>query len=455
VTRKKYGMKKNQKSIPQLNSSRGTVLIVTMWIVLVLAGLVLVFSRSMRVEAIASANHIAAVQADNIARGGLQFILDELGNEQENTLLLEGDNSYEGIKLGDGYFWILHPNRTDDRNYSFGISDESSKINLNSATQEMLLKLPGMTAELAASIIDWRDEDSEVTPGGAESEYYLLLPDSYYCKDAPLETVMEVLLIKGTTHEILFGEDTNRNGFLDSNENDADYSDPPDNKDGHLDRGFYDYVTVYSRESNLNKDGKERVNINEMRNQGKLSDILRKVIKDDRIFQIMDNVRRRRPFQNILDFYYRSGLTISEFDQIADELTTQANRTKVGLVNINTASSEVLYCLPGLAESDVDAIITKRSSLEESELDTLTWITEVLPQEKAVAIGSHISNRSSQYSADVISVSGNGRAYKRYKVVVDMQHETPRVLYWKSITDLGWPLQPEIISRLRSGVPLN
>ncbi len=31
-----------------------------------------------------------------------------------------------------------------------------------------------MTAELAASIIDWRDEDSDVTTGGAESEYYLL-----------------------------------------------------------------------------------------------------------------------------------------------------------------------------------------------------------------------------------------------------------------------------------------
>ena len=57
-----------------LNVARGSVLIVTMWIVLVLAGLVLVFSRSMRVEAIASANYVSAVQADTIARGALQYV---------------------------------------------------------------------------------------------------------------------------------------------------------------------------------------------------------------------------------------------------------------------------------------------------------------------------------------------------------------------------------------------
>ena len=43
---------------------RGTVLIVTIWVVLVLAGLALVFARSMRVAAIVSANHIASLQAE-------------------------------------------------------------------------------------------------------------------------------------------------------------------------------------------------------------------------------------------------------------------------------------------------------------------------------------------------------------------------------------------------------
>jgi hypothetical protein len=40
--------------------SRGTILIVAMWIVLVLAGLALLLARSMRVELAASANSVAA-----------------------------------------------------------------------------------------------------------------------------------------------------------------------------------------------------------------------------------------------------------------------------------------------------------------------------------------------------------------------------------------------------------
>ena len=67
-------------------------------------------------------------------------------------------------------------NLESDREFAYGLTDEAGKINLNSASEEMLQKLPGMTAELAASIIDWRDEDSDVTTGGAESEYYLLQP---------------------------------------------------------------------------------------------------------------------------------------------------------------------------------------------------------------------------------------------------------------------------------------
>ena len=164
--------------------------------------------------------------------------------------------------MGQGYFWILRSNLESDREFDYGLVNESGKINLNSASQEMLQRLPGMTAELAASIIDWRDSDSEVTTGGAEDEYYLLQSNAYHCKNAPLETVDEILLIKGASEELLYGEDTNLNGVLDDCENDGDLSDPPDNRNGRLDAGFYDYVTVYSVEANVDSQGSARVNIN-------------------------------------------------------------------------------------------------------------------------------------------------------------------------------------------------
>jgi len=428
-------------------SQEGSVLIVTIWVVLVIAGLALVFARSMRVAAIVSANYIASVEAECIAAGAAEYIAAQLSTEQETTTL-ETSTPFEAMQVGNGCFWALRSNLEDDSELDYGLTDEAGKINLNSASLEMLLKLPGMTAELAASIIDWRDEDSEISPGGAESEYYLLLSEPYNCKNAPLETVEEVLLIKGASEDMLYGEDTNLNGILDDNENDADSSDPPDNRNGRLEGGFYDYVTVYTMQANVDSSGNKRTNINDIRGQ-ELGTALREIVPDDRFFQIMDSLRSGRPFQNILEFYFKTGLTLDEFEQVADRLTTIDEDVLLGLVNVNTATKEVLLCLPGLQDSDVEALLSRRSPSD--ELDCITWVTEVLEQDKAIAIGSYITTSSFQYSADIVSIAGNGRAYKRYKAVFDTRDDAPRILYWKSLTHLGWPLDHEIISELRSG----
>ena len=81
-------------------------------------------------------------------------------------------------------------------------------------------------------------------------------------------------------------------------------------------------------------------------------------------------------------------------------------------------------------------------------------MAQALDREKAVGIGSYITIRSSQYSADIVCLSGNGRAYKRYKAVIDTQETPPRVVYWKTLTRFGWPLDPQIVAALRKGEPL-
>jgi type II secretory pathway component PulK len=433
--------------------TNGTILIVTIWVVLVLAGLALVFARSMRVAAIVAANHIASLEAECIAVGASEYSMAKLAtSSEEETSDLMDSEPYEAMQVRKGYFWLLRSNLEDDRKLDYGLTDESGKINLNSASEEMLLKLPGMTAELAASIIDWRDEDSEITPGGAEDEYYLLLSEPYNCKNAPLETVDEILLIKGASESLLYGEDTNLNSILDDRENDGDLSEPPDNRNGRLDTGFYDYVTVYSVEINLDSQGNQRININDARSRQDLQSALQEVVKEDRSLEIMNLVPTNPSYSNVLDFYFSTGLKLEEFSQIVDRLTTSEEESFPGLVNVNTAPKAVLLCLPKLEESDVDALLSRRSSSK--GLDSIAWVTEVLDQKKAVAIGSYITNRSFQYSADILGIAGNGRAYKRYKAVFDMSQQTPRIVYWKSMTHFGWPLNEEIVTALRKGQPL-
>ena len=434
----------------------GSVLIVTIWVVLVLAGLTLVFSRAMRVEAIATANHISSLEAEEIAIGAIEFVKARLDSYDDTDIKLEGETPYEAIPAGDGYFWLLRPDLDDDDAYYYGIRDESAKVNLNEADYETLMNLPNMTSELAGSIIDWRDSDSEVyAVGGAEDEYYLLLDEPYYCKNSELETVEEVLLIKGASLEILFGEDMNRNGILDPNENDGDESEPDDNRNGRLDSGFYDYVTVYSKEPNVNSSGEQRIDITSNEGKQSLQSLLQQAgLSSDQF--LLQQFLRVYNFSSILDFYIEArnylGLTEDQFKQIENEISTSSYETVSGLINIMTTPKEVLMCLPDIDESDAETLVRVRKS-DDIDTDSMAWVADVLP-EKASDLGKYITIHSYQHSADIIGASRDGRTFARYRIVIDSTDDGLDVVYCKSLKHLGWPLDSEILTALRSGEEL-
>ena len=113
-----------------------------------------------------------------------------------------------------GEFAVPGPNDTKERKISFGFKDEESKINLNAVTQvnfkilSQLIVLLGFDEEIgdtiAASVVDWRDADKDVslTSLGAEDDFYMNLEKPYHCKDKPLESVEELLLVNGVTEDV-------------------------------------------------------------------------------------------------------------------------------------------------------------------------------------------------------------------------------------------------------------
>ena len=453
----------SQKLNTRHTPPRGTVLIVVIWIVLILASLVIVLAHTTRVEAAAAMNHIAQVKAEAVANGAIQYVFAKLSSEDDSTVSYSSD-PYEAMEVGDGYFWVLGRDLSGSEDYTYGLVDEAGKINLNSESPqdllEMLLKLPNMTTELATSMIDWQDEDDDVTSGGAEGEYYLLLSEPYQCKNASLETVEEVLLIKGGDRDMLYGEDTNRNGVLDWNENDGEQSSPADNSNGSLDRGFFDYVTIHSYEANTDDQGQPLLDLNESQNQAAFQELLQGVVSDEQAINVMQTLRNAGLFRgrgaenmSLIDVYYLSGMAFEEYEQIIDRITTDGDAEIIaGRININAAPQEVLLCLPGLEESDVDALIQKRS--QSNDLEGILWITQVLDEEKARAIGRYITSKSSQYSADIVAVSGDGRAFARYYIVIDTAKGSPEIIYKQSLHYAGWPLEEEILEKLRDGQTL-
>ena len=432
-------------------SARGTVLIVVIWVVMILASLVIVFAHGIRVEAMAVSNNIAQVKAEAAANAAVSYAFAMLAAQEDESQVSYESDPYEAVQVGDGYFWILKPNLSDHRNYEFGLVDEGGKINLNEASLETMLKLPEMTSELANSILDWRDENEEVTSGGAEGEYYLLLSEPYQCKNAPLETVEEVLLIKGGELKLLYGEDANRNGILDWNENDGNNSPPDDNSNGRLDPGFFNYVTIHSYEMNVGSQGQERINVNRGQNRSSLAKLLEEEFGQNKALQILTNIPTAPiPYENIIQFFYVSGMEYDDFSKVIDRLTVDGQQRITGRINVNNAPEEVLRCLPGLEQSDVDDLIQERDKTGTNR-DNILWVTNVLTPEKAQGIGSYITTKSLQYSADIVAASDDGRAFCRYYVVIDTAGQTPTVIYKQSLHPTGWPLDPAILESLRQG----
>jgi type II secretory pathway component PulK len=431
----------------QRRPDAGMALIMTLWIVLAIAALVLVFSRAVRVDMIAAANQNAALQADAVARGALQYVMAKVDG-RKGVPPTDTDAPCQAVAIGDGLFWILRPPQNDETSYSYGIVDESRKININTAATDMLLKLPNMTSDVAAAISDWRNPDSAVADEGAESDYYLLLDPPYYCKNSPFETVEELRLVRGVTAPFLYGQDANRNSVIEAAEEISETGAPTFTTSATA-FGIYNMVTVYGAEPNTNASGARRVNVNSASN-GAIAGVLRRAMSGARLTAVQALARQNRPFRNIIDFSFSVNLTPAEFAAIADLITTRNAQTSTGLLNVNTASRDALLCLPGLEVADADALIAKRSA-SGVDLTNIAWVAAAIARAKAIAIGDLITTKSYFYSADIVAVSGDGRAYKRYRAVLDARQSPPQVVYWKDITHLGWPLAPDILATLRHG----
>lgn len=178
-----------------VKDEKGMILIVTLWILAILTLLAVSFSYRMRVEIKLTQFQIDSLRALYLAKAGINYAIAQLKKDTNDYDSLNEQWAYKKeIELGKGKF-------------IFYIEDEERRINLNTAPKSMLDKL-GLKEDIVCAIIDWRDEDNKITkPDGVEDEYYQTLNRPYHCKNAPFESIEELLLVKGVTSEILYGED--------------------------------------------------------------------------------------------------------------------------------------------------------------------------------------------------------------------------------------------------------
>src|SRR5690242_1459982 len=230
--------------------SRGSVLIIVLWVCIGLVSIALYFANTMTYELRASDNRVSGFAADQAIEGAARYVSLALLNYATNGAVPNNTEfKCEAVPVGDARFWIIgrDPNGADNTQPYYGLVDEGSKLSLNNASTNVLEYLPNMTTDFADAIKDWRG-----TNGTVSLDYASL---GYLPKYAPFETVDELRLVYGSTMNLLAGEDLNRNGILDSNEKDL-------NSNGQLDPGLFEYTTVYTREPNYHADGSSLTNVN-------------------------------------------------------------------------------------------------------------------------------------------------------------------------------------------------
>lgn len=204
-------------------NKRGSVLIWVIWSVTMLAIFSLAINRQVSAELVFGRWLMDHTLTRGFAKAGVERALYELQSDKLETFDALNENwaanhsAFKKVKLGDGeYSVVCDPDQGYDETkpgLRYGVCDEAAKLNLNTATEMMLkdfLKAFFGDSELdetkrtgiAQAIIDWRDEDDARMSQGAEDNEYKSQRHPYEPRNGKLESVEELLMVRGITPEI-------------------------------------------------------------------------------------------------------------------------------------------------------------------------------------------------------------------------------------------------------------
>lgn len=387
-----------------------------------------------------------------------------------------------------------------------GPVNESSKLHLGQlliwdkeypgSGVQALMNLPGMTSEVADSILDWIDPDSTPRSSGAEADRYSSLGLDYQPRNALPPLLEELLLVPGVTPELLLGETPLeessptrrlRKSAIPSNSNQSSTF------GSGKTRPWRDFLTVSSRERNENQQGQPRIWLN----QPDLVELHQQLTERIGVdwanyviaFRQFGPYRGRRgttidTWQPDLNqparFSFTSELELigtrvpvvrenrrtktvdsplpaervgwaGTLSRILDEVTFQETPFLIGRVNTELAPREVLIGIPGMDVVMVDRILSSRTLsadgsfthahpawLLEQNIVELNLMAKLLP---SLTTGGDVwSGEITAFAADYAQVVRDG-------FMIDAASFPPRQLYCKDLRDRQLP-EPDHPPRL-------
>lgn len=201
---------------------RGFAVLIVLIVITVLAVLAGGFALAMKVETRLAANANNEAELEWLGRSGLELARFVLGQSMGQPYSAKnqiwaggpgGPNETNGVlmeiqltdnELGDGRFSVHIDDMERRMNLNLTLPDTEKKQLLNRALTLIGVD-SGDSGTIEDSILDWLDTDDASHLSGAESEFYLMLPQAYLAKNGPIDDLAELLLVCGVTPEIYWG----------------------------------------------------------------------------------------------------------------------------------------------------------------------------------------------------------------------------------------------------------
>ena len=153
------------------------------------------YSASMRTETMLTANQLQVAQSRALAEAGIWLAIKNMVRPLTDQQMV-ADGTPQEIEFADGKITL-------------SIQDEAGRVDLNSASNELLLALlqyAGLENAAAVrvldAILDWRDQDDQVREQGAEKFQYKRAGVDYGPKNGPFNSIEELRLVMGMTEDV-------------------------------------------------------------------------------------------------------------------------------------------------------------------------------------------------------------------------------------------------------------
>lgn len=200
-----------------LSFERGAVLIFVLWVLSFLAVLAVNLGYGIRQKMTFIKRIDSRSQAQHLIAGGIKMsiavLMDELQKSQfhytaaSKAFRHNNPNRFANMRMPQGSCELSYPVGTSlsSTEKRYGLIDEESKINVNTADKSVLIRLmTGVLAlddnraeKIAEAIYDWRQMGDSEIKGFLSDDYYSNLQYPYSKKSQPYELIDELLLVKG------------------------------------------------------------------------------------------------------------------------------------------------------------------------------------------------------------------------------------------------------------------